>query len=434
MSIANLHSILNRPWYIEQNYAQGHLPLVLGLIAGNAIAAPEGEAEKPVLIHHLDGKGFAAQTAGGSTTNRTVAVLSIKNPIVKHDQFCGPQGTKSMMRELDALRNNERVAGVVLDIDSGGGQAYGTPEFYDFLRNYDKPIVAYTDGLMCSAAYYIGCAADHIVANTRAEAIGSIGAYSQLLDMAGFYEQQGIKIHTMYATKSTEKNKAYREAMKGEEFYGAYIKEELDPLVDSFIEDMKAARPGIKEDVFKGATFDGPNALKMGLIDELGTLQSSIDKVFELSGSYKSNSTSMSKEYKNIEGVIGETFAEGATENGVLLTEAQADAVENILTESAAQLATAQTSATELQTTIDAATTANDAFVAQANTDLELSGEDAVTDVAGAIAAYQSKITELGAEAGATHTSTGAEAEEDAPHAYMNLDTPFYNTTKSLLN
>lgn len=425
MSIANLHSILNRPWYIEQNYAQGHLPLVLGMLSGNGAVTNSKEHEKPVLVHHLDDKGMAV--SGGATKTTTVAVLSIKNPIVKHDQFCGPQGTKSMMRELDSLKGNDNVAGVVMDIDSGGGQAYGTPEFYDYLMNYPKPIVSYTDGLMCSAAYYIGSASSHIVANTRAEAIGSIGAYSQLLDLDGYYEKQGVKVHTIYATKSTDKNKAYREAMKGEEFYGAYIREELDPLVDSFIEDMKAARPSINEAVFKGATYDGPKAVEMGLADELGNIQTAIDKVFELSNTEKTNSSKMSKEYKSIEGAIGAEFAEGATENGLLLTEAEADAVEASLSETAAQLATAQTNATALQETITASETAGNEIVAKANEVLELSGDAAVTDVAGAITAYQAKITELGAEPGAGHTNKGSNLEnEDALPEYVDLECSIY--------
>lgn len=112
---------------------------------------------------------------------------------------------------------------------------------------------------MASAGYYIGSAASHIVANKRAEAIGSIGAYTQMLDLSGYYEKQGVKIHTIYA-ENPQKNKAYRDALAGD--YKAYIKEELNPLVDDFIADIKAARPNVSEDVFKGATYSGPAALK----------------------------------------------------------------------------------------------------------------------------------------------------------------------------
>lgn len=432
MSIANLHSILNRPWYIEQNYAQGHLPLVLGILSGNTGVRIEKDKNYHVLTHFLDGKGMAVSS--GNTKTTSVAVMFIKNPIVKHDQVCGPKGTKSMMRELDGLKGNDNVAGVVLDIDTGGGQAYGTPEFYDYVLNYPKPIVAYTDGLMCSAAYYIGSASSYIVANPRAEAIGSIGAYSQLLDLDGYYEKKGIKVHTMYATKSTEKNKAYREAMKGEEFYGAYIREELDPLVDSFIEDMKAARPSINEAVFKGATYSGPKAVEMGLVDELGNIQTAIDKVFELSNTQKTNSNNMSKEYKNIESTLGVQFAEGESANGILLTEEQADIMENRLGDLQTEAVEASEKINSLEDTINAATQAETDFVADVNETLSLEGDAKATDYTSALSAMKNRITELGEKPGASHTSVGADGEEENEHSYMEFDSPFYQKTKELLN
>ena len=92
---------------------------------------------------------------------------------------------------------------------------------------------------MCSAAYYIGSASAHIVANKRAEAIGSIGAYAQFLDLSGFYEKKGAKLITVYAHESTEKNKSYRDLMSGNP--KTYIKEDLNPIVEQdFISDMKA--------------------------------------------------------------------------------------------------------------------------------------------------------------------------------------------------
>ena len=254
MSIANLHTLLNKPWYIEQNYGEAHLPLIFNILSGKQVTRKEDDEEP--LITYLGFGDYSEKDE--ASDDQKVAVLSIKNPIVKHSQWCGPQGTKSMMQELDRLKNDNSIAGVVLDIDSGGGQAYGTPEFHDYLKDYSKPVVAYTDGLMCSAAYYIGSAASHIVANKRAEAIGSIGAYTQFLDLTGYYEKQGAKVHTIYATKSIEKNKAYRDALEGK--YETYVKEELDPLVDTFHADMKASRSGLSEKVFKGGTWGGIDA------------------------------------------------------------------------------------------------------------------------------------------------------------------------------
>jgi protease-4 len=57
---------------------------------------------------------------------------------------------------------------------------------------------AYTDGLMCSAAYYIG-ATSHIIANKRADA-WSIGVMVSFIDFSGIYEKQGATLITEYAT------------------------------------------------------------------------------------------------------------------------------------------------------------------------------------------------------------------------------------------
>src|SRR5690606_27539836 len=133
---------------------------------------------------------------------------------------------------MQNMLNESNCAGVVLDIDSGGGQVSGTPEFHDVVKNASKPVVSYTDGLMCSAAYYIGSAASYIVANKRADAIGSIGVMIHFVDLTGYYEKKGAKVITEYATKSTEKNKAYEELIKGNP--DEYIKKELDPINEDF--------------------------------------------------------------------------------------------------------------------------------------------------------------------------------------------------------
>lgn len=388
MSISNLHSILNKPWYIEQSYGTSHLPLIFNILEGRQFAT-----EKPTENKLVELTAVKGLTSSASSQAQNVAILNIKNPIVKHNQFCGPQGTKSMMRELNSLKNDDSVIGVVLDIDSGGGQVSGTPEFYDFIKDYEKPIVAYTDGLMCSAAYYIGSATSHIVANKRADAIGSIGAYSQILDLEGYYEKQGAKIHTMYASKSTQKNKAYREALEGN--HKEYIKEELDPIVETFIADMKSARNGISEDVFKGAVYNAADSLEKGLIDEIGTLQTAIDKVFELSKNNKTQKqlSTMNTNFARVQAVLGMETEFESTDNGVFLNEDQLQVLETALETN--------------ETAIADATTAQETAVTEATTPLNATIETATAEATAVTEAIDAALTEAEVERG---TMTNAEA------------------------
>ena len=425
--VNNLHSLLNRAWYIDQQYAEAQLPMLFNILNGNTQIDPQPESEFVTFLS-ID----AAASSSNSGRNGQVAVISIKSPIYKYNQYCGPAGTKSMMREMEFIKNDGDVVGVVLDIDSGGGQVSGTPEFYDYIKNYSKPVVAYTDGLMCSAAYYIGSASNYIIANQRADAIGSIGAYSQFLDLKGYYEKQGATLHTIYASKSSEKNKAYNEALEGN--YETYIKEELDPIVNDFIEDMKSARSAIDNQVFKGATYNASKSLELNLIDEIGTIQTAIDKVYYLSKTNNQNPNNMSKERTNLQNVLALDGPLATTEdNGSYLNEEQLDAVETAFVNHA----------TALQTAEDAVQAANDAQIQaeddlrganQRVTDLETTinalavkaGVETGETIADTLTAIENRVDELGKQPGDTHTVVKKTNEQPGEHEYIDFDSPIY--------
>jgi ClpP class serine protease len=87
---------------------------------------------------------------------------------------------------------DESIGAIVIQIDSPGGNVAGTPEvarkIYE-ARGKGKAIIAQADSLMASAAYYIGAAADEIVATPSSE-VGSIGVYAVHEDASG-YERAG---------------------------------------------------------------------------------------------------------------------------------------------------------------------------------------------------------------------------------------------------
>lgn len=416
--IANLHSLINRPWYIEQKYAEAQLPLLFNILSGNQIPAPE--TSRTILSKHQ---------GSNTNTNKTVAVLDLKDPIYKYDQECGPRGTQTRMQLLEDLKNDDTVAGVVLDIDSGGGQVSGTPEFYDYIKSYPKPVVSYTGGYMCSAAYYIGSAADEVIANPRAEAIGSIGAYIQFLDLTGYYEAQGAKLHTIYATKSTEKNKAYRDALEGN--YDAMVKEELDPIVEDFINDMKAAMPNINEAVFKGATYNGPKAKELQLVDNLGTLNDAISKVLELAetnpnSNSNTNNNMNTKERPNVQAVLELDGPMASNDNGTYLNDAQLDVIESTLANNAAAVATAQEAQQTAETNLAQEQQANTDLSTSINALAEKAGVEKGATNAETITALENRIAELGKQPGEVHTVVKKENNPSTKHDYIDFEASIY--------
>jgi protease-4 len=292
-------------------------------------------------------KQSASENTALNSSSNMVVVVDFKQPVLKYS-YSSWLGTKNYTRILDQLKNDDSVVGVVLDFDSGGGQVYGTPEFYDYILNYPKTIVSYTDGYMCSGAYYIAAATQKIIANKRADAIGSIGAYATIVDSNGIFEHFGAKVHTIYATKSTEKNSEYREVIDNSN-YEPYIKNQLDPIVDTFIADMKFVRPQISEEAFKGGTWTGEQSLELGLVDANGTLQDAINSVFELAtntNNSKSNTNMNTKSLPQVEAVLCLDAPLALTDNGSFLNEEQLETIE-------ASLQTATETSAAIQTQLD---------------------------------------------------------------------------------
>ncbi len=422
MSIANLHTLLNGKWFIEESYAKSMTPLLISVFKGKEIKT--ASTDKPeASIYPVSGKPIAA-LPGNSSSDKYVLVLDVKNAIYKYDQKCGPKGTKSKANLLEQYRNDPNLAGIVLDIDSGGGQVSGTPEFHDYIKNFGKPVVAYTDGDMCSAAYYIGSAANYIIANKRAEAIGSIGVMISFIDWTGYIEKEGGKIVSEYATKSTEKNKPFKDLLEGNA--ELYIKEELDPINDTFHADVKESRTGINEAVFTGKIWDAAGALEQGLIDEIGTLKMAIAKVHELAKQSSNQiQINMSKTLPKLEAVLGLTAPLASTDNGSYLNEEQLDQLEaaianhdTVVGDLNSQLLAAQdtTALDAANATVTAAETAVDALLLVAGIP---AAEGTTLDAK--LASLNTKVTDMAKKPGAVNTVVKIQADNTPEHSNVIL-------------
>lgn len=425
-----LETLFTGNFLIHPGYAASFVPtLIKAFVSNTPIDANTLEAE---LTAKAAVKMDAPTDAG---TDKAVIVVAIKQPIAKYSNYTG-LGSKSFVRILDAYKNDPNVAGIVLDIDSGGGQVYGTGDFYDYIKAYPKPVVTYTDGYLCSAAYYIGNAANYIVANKRADAIGSIGAYASWVDFNGLFEKLGAKVHTVYSSLSPEKNMESRAITEAAD-YKPYIKNVLDPIVETFHADMKATRAGLNEAVFAGNTWTGEKALEMGLVDELGNLDTAVLKVLELDKlqSNNQNSNNMSKPRANLQAALGlGDIALVETGGGSFLNTQQLDDVEADLTAKdgtiatlTAEAATATTAKATAETALADATaahttaiTAHETAVNTILTDAGLTPKGTLTEKIAALGAHQAVLNK---KDGAAHTNVAVDGKPAAEKSPAYVDT-----------
>lgn len=213
-----------------------------------------------------------------------IGILNIRGTIAKESSWWYDIiGTKALSTQLRKLAQQSNVKGIILKIESGGGQALATDILKKAIlevRASGKKVIAYVEDLCGSAAYDIASVCDEIWVNHPLAQVGSIGTFLPLVNYQGIWEKMGAKFHEIYATKSTEKNKSFREALKGN--YARIRKDFIDPFNEVFLASVQLHRPRINaEKTLKGNIFFYEEAKKYGLVDKLGTLEECGQAIFQ---------------------------------------------------------------------------------------------------------------------------------------------------------
>jgi protease-4 len=167
----------------------------------------------------------------------------------------------------DALRYelSSKSEAVLLHIRSGGGYVTRVPEMARLIDKVSeqKPVLAYTDTYMASAAYWLGVSADRIYA-APSSCIGSVGAYVETYDFEKYYINQGIEHNVFRAGE--------RKARMLDGQLDDREKAELQAELNETHSEFKAhilARRKIEAQHLEGQAFSGAKALEHGFIDGL---------------------------------------------------------------------------------------------------------------------------------------------------------------------
>lgn len=208
------------------------------------------------------------------TVEQGVATVTFVGPMVKgyDDVTCWCWGMASIDRlqqTMVELTDRTDVRSVVLNIDSGGGMVMGTPELGDAISalNERKPVFAFTSGMMCSAAYWSGCAAGQVY-STRSAMVGSIGVYLAVYDYSKMFEQIGIGVELF--KQGTFKG-MFVEGTSLSEEQRKWITDSVKRDYDDFTAHVREHRGEIADSTMQGQWFTGEQAVSLGLVDRVVT-------------------------------------------------------------------------------------------------------------------------------------------------------------------
>lgn len=201
--------------------------------------------------------------------------IAIKGEIGS-DSLTGSKIENILLKSRENLLKSGRVKGILLAIDSPGGDATDSDIIYrllkDYKNKYNIPILAYVDGVCASGGYYIACAADRIL-TSEASIIGSIGVLSwpPFVNISHMIEKIGAESLTVYAGKGKDALNPLRPWHEGEQDNYQKL---VDFFYDRFVSIVSTNRPQIQThdlvNSYGARVFASPEAKQIGLIDATG--------------------------------------------------------------------------------------------------------------------------------------------------------------------
>lgn len=224
-----------------------------------------------------------------------IAIISITGMMMKYAHFNWSMedldwivpGIDDIASLLEYAMQSDEIDGAILVFNTPGGTTQSLIRIEEVLKKRTKPVVAVVDGMCASAGMYAASLCDRIIALNKMCNVGSIGVMVQLVDYGAFYKKQGIKIIEIYPPESGDKNKAYRDAIDGKT--QTMIDEVLTPLAVNFQNIVKEHRPVDEsvEGVLSGKMFYAEDAIKAGLIDEIGNFDTAVAAIHGISSERK---------------------------------------------------------------------------------------------------------------------------------------------------
>lgn len=221
-------------------------------------------------------------TRASDLPENSIVQIDIVGPVLKYGDVCS-YGSVDKANLINRMAMAGNISGLLINVDSPGGQAAGTNLLATTIKNAGKKkptIGIVNDGIAASAAMWAISATQETYLTTSTDSIGSIGAYQTIYDFTEFFEKAGVKVWDIYAPQSGDKNGNYRKVIEAGDETG--IKAELEVLVNEFISAIKTNRAGrlaSKENPFTGKMYNAKDAVDIGLADGIMSYEAVLDRI-----------------------------------------------------------------------------------------------------------------------------------------------------------
>lgn len=231
----------------------------------------------------VGGCGLIAWLGSGSTnvaSGDAIAVIPIDG-VIAGTGSAGVITPQDFRDKLNQALDDDSVKAIVLRIDSPGGTVAASEEIALYVKAADKPVVVSVGDVDASGAYMVSSQADKIIA-LPGSAVGSIGVITEIPNVAGLLDKLGVKFTVITAGTYKDAGSPYRSLTTTEK---ALIQGSVDEVYGQFIDIVAEGRKMPRSQVESLATgwaWNGTEAKKLGLVDQIGTFDDALKAAAKL--------------------------------------------------------------------------------------------------------------------------------------------------------
>ena len=228
-------------------------------------------------LHLVSFAEYAAAKAESLPGRTQVAVLHMDGEIVEGKEDYENIAADRFVKEIEQLRKDKSVKAVVLRVNSPGGSVSASEKIraaLDLLQE-EKPLVASFGNYAASGGYWISNGCQKIYADATT-ITGSIGVFSMIPEFSAVTRKVGVGVETVGSNKHSDMFGLVR-PFDAKEL--AYMQASVEDIYERFVNLVAQGRnmaPSQVDAIAQGRVWTGADALEIGLVDEIGTLEDAV--------------------------------------------------------------------------------------------------------------------------------------------------------------
>jgi protease-4 len=241
----------------------------------------------------------------GFSFGNKIAVINLRGTITSTPSwFIDSVTPDDIFSLIKAAEDDMTIRGVLIEINSPGGSVVASREIAYAVKNMKKPTLCWMGDVAASGAYWVASSCDYIMADPLS-LTGSIGVTASYLEFSELFEKYGVTYEQITSGERKDIGSPFRNLTKEERTKLEYITGEIFKY---FLNDIKNNRNLTEtqvEEITSGDIFLGKDAVGLGLIDSVGTIQDAKDKTKALAGIEQAEFVELKKKGLNLFDLFG---------------------------------------------------------------------------------------------------------------------------------